>query len=221
MKLVHSDINNQFDFEKSNCYLLVMENSKFFLQIIKELYDEVENNKESNFTLSHNYETLTLNKNALFLYDFLNIDFNNKKIVSEINSKVLKMLTQGDFSIELNQINQNIIKINDEVLQNFDFKIEYDDDFSFDKLIKFSSYKVSGETSFLEQICAYIKIFAELKNIKLVFFMNAMQVLTQDQLQLLLQQLEYMEIKCILLESFEKYKLGIPTTIIDDDLCEI
>ena len=145
MKLVYSDINKQFDFENSNCYLLVMENSKFFLQIVKELYDEMENNKESNFTLSHNHETLSLSKNALFLYNFLNIDFNNKKIVSEINSKVLKMLTQGDFSIEFNQINQNIIKINDDILQKFDFKIEYDDDFSFDKLIKFSSYKVSGD----------------------------------------------------------------------------
>lgn len=222
MILICNHFSQKFDFDELQNGLLVIENSNQYYQIVKELFEEFENGIDSSFLLSERGETLSLSKNALFLYDFINFQPNNKKVLNELSSQILTLVKNNDFVENFSKINENIIKINDEILSNFDFKIDYEDDFDAEKFIKFSNYRISVEGGLCEKICAYIKIYASLKKTKLVIFVGLMQFVSKDELEMIIKQVNYLDLDCLFIEPQLKYSLtNIKRIIIDKDLCEI
>lgn len=222
MKLINNRFEQCFDFDKFFAYFLIVENSKEYLKVIEELYAENFSNEESDFVLSKNGEILNLSKNCLFLYNYFDLDINNKKIISEINSKILKVFESHDFVEDFSALNQLFININDKISNYFDLKLEYDDEITYDKFIKISGFKLSSESKFIERLLNYIKIYTELKKVKLVIFVGLSEFLSQEELMLFLKELEYLDLKCLLIESHQKYCFDfVGKIIIDKDLCEI
>lgn len=222
MKLVNNRYQQHIDFERFNTYFLIVENSQEYLKVVEELYGEFFCNTESTFVLSENSTILNLTKSGLFLYDYFNFDINNKKLVSEVNSRVINYISHQDFVQEFFDLNKLYIDINDKIVENFDFKIEYDTDFSYDKFVKLSNYKIDSQAKFADKLMSYIKLYSSLKNTKLVIFVGLSTFLSQQELSLVLKELEYLEIKCLLVEPCSKYNLNnVGRIIIDEDLCEI
>lgn len=222
MKLVNNRIEQHLDFDNNFAYYLIIENSKEYLKIVQELYNECFLNTESEFVLSENGEILNISKNSLFLYNLLDLDLNNKKIINEINSRVSDIFQSQDFVEDFYRLNQLFISINDKIVDNFDFKVEYNAELSYDKFIKISEFKINSELNFLEKITSYIKIYTELKKTKLIIFVGLSDFLCQSDLELLLKELNYLDLKCLLIESHQKFILNdMGKIIIDKDLCEI
>ena len=96
MKLINNRYQQFFDFDKNPCNLLVVENSKEYFKVLKELHNEINGKEDSDFMLSDNGKTLRLSKVALFIYEFLDLDINNKKIANEICRRVAEILTEKD-----------------------------------------------------------------------------------------------------------------------------
>lgn len=222
MKLVNNRYQQHMDFAQFNTYFLIVENSQEYLKVVKELYEEFFCNIESAFVLSENSTILNLTKSGLLLYDYFNFDINNKKLVSEINNRVINYISQQDFVQDFFDLNKLYIDINDKIVENFDFKIEYDTDFSYDKFVKLSNYKIDSQSKFADKLMSYIKLYSSLKNTKLVIFVGLSSFLSQQELNLFLKELEYLEISCLLIEPCQKYNLNnVGRIIIDEDLCEI
>lgn len=222
MKLVCNRFEQHFDFEKNFAQFLVIENSSEYLKVIQELYAENFLGEESDFVLSENGEVLSISKNCLLLYNFFDLDLNNKKISTEINARIAKVFETQDFVEDFCKLNQLFVKINDGIIDNFDFKLEYDDELSYDKLIKLAGFKISQEAKFIEKLMSYVKIYSELKKVKLVIFVGLSNVLSLEEISVFLKELEYLNLKCLLIESHQKYNLDFASQItIDDDMCEI
>lgn len=222
MKLVNNRYQQHMDFENHSVYFLILENSQEYSRVIEEIFNECNNSISSEFVLSENSEILSLQKNSLFVYNYLDLDINNKKIISEINSQVLGYISKQDFINEFCELNRLFININDKISDNFDFKIEYDSEISYDKFIKISNYKVSSESKLANKLLSYIKLYSSLKKTNLVIFVGLSLYLSEAELQTLLKELEYLELKCLLIEPYQKYKLKEAGYItIDNDLCEI
>lgn len=222
MKLVNNRYQQHMDFDKYPTYFLIIENSKEYLKTVEELYNECFNNIESDFVLSNNSEILSIQKNSLMLYDYFDLDINNKKIITEINSRVLSFISKQDFVQDFCEINKLIIDINDKIVDNFDFQIEYDSDFSYDKFIKISNYKIESQSKFIDKLMAYVKLYSSLKKIKLVIFVGLSAFLSEQELQTFVKELQYLELKCLMLEPNKKYNFNnTGCIIIDNDLCEI
>lgn len=222
MKLVNNRYQQQIEFNKFSTYYLIIENSQEYLKVIEEMYNEIENNIESDFVLSDNNEIVSLSKNCLFLHNYLDLDVNNKKIINEINNQVIKVISSKDFVEDFCRLNEIFININDKIIENFDFKVEYDSELSCEKLTKLANFKIASHSKFAERLMSYIKIYVALKNIKIVIFVGLSQFLSKEELNIFLKELEYLELKCLLIEPHEKYKLGyVGRIVIDEDLCEI
>lgn len=222
MKLINNRYQQHFDFENCFAWTLIVENSKEYLRVVEELYNECFLGEDSDFVLSNNSEILDLSKNCLFLYNYFDLDLNNKKIISEINSRVADVFKSKDFVDDFYKLNQLFISISDKVIDDFDFKLEYDDELSYDKLIKLAGFRIASESKFIERLMSYIKIYTNLKKTKIVVFVGLSEYLSLEELEIFLKELKYLELKCLFLEAHQKYNLDfVGRVIIDNDLCEI
>ncbi len=221
MKLINNRYSFKMDFDITNNYLFVIENAKEYRRVCFELFDEFNGVQNSDFVLSENANILAMTKNMLLFCDYFSLDINNKKNINEINNRIQEQLQTYDFAEKMCQINKLILEINDEILDNFDFKITYDEEFGTDKLIKISNYRISESNDFLEKIIAYIKIYSSLKPIKFVIFIGLMQFLTKDEIQTLAKNIEYLGLGLLLVERNDCKLENFKRILIDNDLCEI
>lgn len=222
MKLINNRYQQHFEFEKSSVWTLIIENSKEYLRVVQELYNECFFGEESDFVLSENSEILELSKNCLFLHNYFDLDLNNKKIISEINSRVADVFKSKDFVEDFYKINQIFVSINDKIVEDFDFKLEYDGELTYDKLIKLAGFKIASESKFAERLMSYIKIYTGLKKTKLIIFVGLSEFLSFEEINQFLKEIAYLDLKCLLIESHQKYSLDFANrVVIDDDLCEI
>lgn len=222
MKLINNRYEQHFDFENSFAWALIVENSKEYLNVVEELYKECFSGYESDFVLSENSEILDLSKNCLMLHNYFDLDINNKKIINEINAKVADFFKEKDFIEDFYKLNQLFISINDKIIDDFDFKLEYDGELTYDRFIKLAGFKISQESEFAERIMSYIKIYTSLKKTRLIVFVGLSDFLSCDELKQFLKELNYLDLKCLLVESHQKYNFDfVKRVIIDDDLCEI
>lgn len=220
MKLINHRYTFKMDFQTNNNYIFVIENAREFRKICFEFFDEFNGVQNSEFVLSEE-SILAMSKNILLFCDYFSLDINNKKITNEINNRVQLSLQTHDFVEKMCQINKLILEINDEILNDFDFKITYDGEFGADKLIKISDYKIAESNDFVEKIMAYIKIYSSLKPIKLVVFIGITQFLTKEEIQMLAKDIEYLGLGLLLVERNDCKIAGFKRVLIDDDLCEI
>lgn len=222
MKLINNRYQQHIDFDNCFAYFLIIENSKEYLKVVEELYNECFSNLESEFVLSENDKIVDISKKCLLLHNFFDLDLNNKKIINEINSRVENVFSENDFVEDFYKLNKLFIDINDKIVDCFDFNLEYDADLTYEKLIKLSSYKLATQTNFAERLMSYIKIYSSLKKAQIIIFVGLSEYLSQKELTSFLKQLEYLDLKCLLIEPYQKYKLDfVEKIIIDEDLCEI
>lgn len=222
MKLINNRYKQTFDFNLFNNYVFAVENSNEYLKVLQEIFNETNGIENSDFVLSDYGETLKFSKAAIFIYDYLNLDINNRKIINEINAQVLELLKNHDNTEDFFKINQIFIEINDKLINEFDFKLNYDSELTSDKFIKLSNYHIDLEANLADRIVSYIKIYSCLKDIKLVIFTGLFEIFSKEEIDKIIKQIEYFDLKCLLIEPCMKYEFkSFGRIIIDEDLCEI
>ena len=221
MKLVHPDIARQIDFKHQFCYSLIIENSHEFFLKTNELFLQ-SNGEEGNFVLSHENQTLNIAKNCLFIFDYYSDLLNNKKTINSINNKVLDILKQDDYIEDFAQLNTIIAKINAQITEQLDYEVSYIENLDFGDFAKLSNYKVSHGHNLLDNILTFLQINCQNQNITMAVFVNLFSFLSQEEIEMLIKQLRYMQLNVLFIDSQQKYKLkDCETIIIDNDLCVI
>ena len=221
MKIVHPHLVRQIDFSKEEFYALIIENQKEFFSLTKELYNQV-GGGEGNFVLSEKCESLSIEKNVLFIYDYFSIGLNSKRIDNLLNASAINIIKEGDYIELITELNQKFIEFHEKVVDSFDLDVTYDDDLTFEKLVKLANYKISYNNDLLESILTYIDIHIKLQKIKVVVLVGAQTYFSQEEFDKLLKQIEYYDINLLLIDNRRSLDLkGIKCYTIDDDLCEI
>jgi len=222
MKLIHSHIDVEFDFDKNSSQLLIIENSSEFFELTHQLYRQCEGAGDGEWVLSDDSQILSLQKLSEIITEYYSFSLNNKKIENLLNGELLSLLKSGDYFEEFSLINKNLIAINEDLSMRLDFPVSYSEEFLFEDFIKFSHYKINENLGLTEKLLTYIDIYVNIKNIKLAIFVNLFSILSEDDIKKLLKQLEYMQIKVFFIESQLKYDIkSMQKTIIDNDLCVI
>ena len=223
MRLAHFDIDYVFDFDKQNTtYSLVIENSMQYFNLVKQLIDQNNGKQGGGWILSQIDKELSLQDNVVCVYNFFDLNLNSKKIESVINNEVLKVIKEKDLLREFEDLSKLVLKINDEILSNIDLPIDSSDDITYENFIKLSNYKITEEIDILNKIVTYVDLFVKLKNIKLVILVDCFAVLSEQDMQKLLKQFNYMDCNVLLINSQNKYTFNdVKKCIIDEDLCII
>lgn len=220
MNLSHYDFENVFLISHDIINVLVIEPQDKFFEYCDELNKQI-NGDSGNFVLSDGDSILNLSKTAFFVYDYFNFNINDKKILNKLYQS-LSLLSDNKFYNEYHRLCADFVNLFQKMNTESDCSLEYEGEQVFTDILKTFGVKLSEDGDFLERLCEFIRVCSVFLNIKLFFFVNLKNVLTEKQLFLFYKEMALNGICVFLLENSEKPKLkDEKITIIDNDLCEI
>jgi len=219
LKLVHYDIEKEFDFDENCVYSLIIENQDFFREVITEL--SVGNNENGNIVLSDDNEVLSISSFLDVIKDFAPFDIYSKSLSSKLISYFERSINEN-FFIESQTLLSEIEKFINSVSFNFPF------DVGCTKLNNTALLKAVGleiidsYSDSLLKLLNYFEIVRELSGDKIFVLINMRSYYPDDRMQLFIDSACDSAIKLLLIESTERSLLsGENRCIIDSDLCEI
>lgn len=196
---------------------LVIENSQLFYSMSKDIISL----DEENIVL---YEGNILNnsKYILVITDLINLDPNNKKILTS-NYKYAENITKNtELLNKLIELNSNILEILGEISENFNNSVTYNSQITISELLNAYNFKFEfNDLNFIDTFISYVKAMSLAINYKIIITYNIQDFVKDEEFQLLNKELGYLGITLINFTS-KKSDLSYKNTIlIDNDLCEI
>ena len=221
MKLSHPMLNHPIDWEKSKINSFVIENSVMYRNFIRELYDQVSGMK-GEFVLSHDCELLDISKNIEMIGNVLDMDMDNKRIISGI-VRELTDIAVNEKSLEINEIYEKINGLISDVIFVSNNDIIFDDINDISHIFKMYNVRPDAENlSLAEKIIMYLELCEKFLNKKIFVLLNLHSFFTKQEMELLLEDIVYRKFNVFLIERYDYNALPQETKrIIDIDLCEI
>jgi len=217
------EFQHKFDFDREYINVLIIENMKYFSEIIQELLIQI-NGDEGRFVFSQKGEEVPLKSNAELIIDFFSIDCNQRKMLTKLYSQMDEIAHDEelieDTLILKSELHRLIFMIEDRL----NMKVACDERISIEAVLKAVNIRFDvDELSISEKIIEYMEISSKILKTKLFIFVNLKAYLLPEELDLLFEQIIYNKYNVLIIEStprdvesrFEKRH------IIDMDLCEI
>lgn len=224
MKLVHMDFKNKIIFNEDEINVIVIENALFYREVIKDIYQQINDNIKGKLVLSEDIEMLSMNKVAYYINDIFNMKLNDRKIINKLYARLKENIHNEDHFVETNKIWEEIEKYMINVLSDIDIPLEYDLDENINNIFKLLNVRIAEEyETIYEKLLDYITVLMDMLEIKVFFLINLKSYFTKEELQLLYKEIVIRKINVVIIEPFEnKEKLMYEKVyIIDKDTCEI
>ncbi len=201
-------------------YLLEFNNS---IQILK--FNDVKNYREFSFNLINSLifsiddDEKSISTYGLVITNPFEIDLNEKKIITAIYKKIQSKFTDEQLGY-IHKIEEYSFKLFDEILEDEDFHLEYNEAVDITKL--FSNYNISFPnieySNYLELFSTYCKLNAMYNKTKIVISFGISNLLTKEELDLLNVEFELNDIVLldVIFDNSDKTYLNI-----DEDWCII
>ena len=221
MKLVYYELDLKIEFNENKVTLLVLESPCLFQKVVTDLYQQSLGDQQF-YVLSENQKELEFNKQVDVVLSPLNIDLNNKKIISRVYGH-LSDLANEELNKKL-ELNNSVYCYLENLVSSSNYPfLEINIDPRWDNLFKMYDIKVRDETeSLLERINEYLKLNSSLMNYELFVFVGLKQFLDDDQLEELYKMIELLKLHVLLIESNDsRYNSYEDMYIFDQDLCLI
>ena len=142
MKLVHPQFEEPLEFLEGIPNILVLEHTALRVQIIEDLKEQIQNG-EGNFVLSRQDEILKMDKVAEFLLNPFDLDFNQKKIISKIQSTLKELANNESNYAESMRIIGEVNSYFQNLGAQIEYPISFHDSIELSDLIKISVIKLS------------------------------------------------------------------------------
>ena len=222
MILRHADLERELEWkEAQHLCELIIENPKFFREVIKDLTISEEAKEVS---ITEEGKPLNFDKDLDVVFNPLRLDFNSKRVMATLLKLLVKTSVSEEFYLTTNNLKTKIVKYLSDIVDAEDFEFEIStDDFTMDSIAKAVSIHIVGdEDDFVELLTDYISMMAELADIKLFVFVNLRLLLSDDDLRHLHHNLDNHQIDVLLLEGVARERFDdVPRWLIDKDMCEI
>jgi len=219
MKFVHTDFNNQINFEEGSINYLIVENPILMCELYQCL-----NGDDKKLILSDNEKPLNISKSVKFIRDPISLEFNEKSILTALNSIARVKLHESDYMRKNMELWSLIDKYFIELFEEIDVPITFEQSENMDGLLKLINIKINEEyENLLEKLVDYLGIMFELCNIKVAVICNIRAYLKYEDIKRLYDMvlLKKWNIMCLDYlvpnDKIEEEKYYV----IDQDLCEI
>ncbi|MCR6546740.1 type II-A CRISPR-associated protein Csn2 [Dehalobacterium formicoaceticum] len=223
MKLAHPLLERPIVFEENKINVLVIENQKAFSEIVWELMEQI-NDGEGQFVLSSDLTHLELQKYMDLVIDLFSLDFNQKRIINKVYSKLKMIAVESEYYVDSTGLISEIMRYLEKILQEIHYPLEYNQEMDIGAIFKFADVKIGTDyETIIEKTIDYLTLLQEFIGIKLFVFINLKCYLSDQDLEQLYQFVIYNKYDILLLENtmrekrFQQEKIRI----IDGDLCEI
>lgn len=136
--------------------------------------------------------------NILFIKDPMNIDINNKKILTTLYKKIIQYI---DLNLKehISLIENEIFKLLDELIYQTNYELYYDGEIDINKILGMYqlSLKQNKDNNYLEFLVNYIKLNIELNDSSLIISFGLIKILTKNELELLKKELKLLNISLV------------------------
>lgn len=217
MKILLNNYENDLVFDYSCVNSIEMLNKKAFYQLLKDINNL---NEQSNISFIENGELVNSQSKISIVYDYVNFDFDNKKIVNGIINMINENINEKQKN-EINKFYKRLVEEYNKIVGDLDLKLEIQDDFSVENITKLLKVRLVRKDSLFDNLLLLIDVENELQLNKLLVFVNLKDYLESGELEEFYKYAIYKEVNLLLLDNnkhitskFEKKLL------IDDDLVE-
>lgn len=205
MNIIISGIESQIDFNNQFVNVLEIENKKFFKTLVSEMYNIVELNYESNkILLTEEDNILSLSKNVMLLFDIFNIDFNNKKILNKVFSKIVNDIKlEESIDNKYDEITLELLNYMRDKLDELPFEYVIKENIEIEDVLKIINFKIDIEyyNNITEKIMFLIDLISEFNLVKILILVNVKTYFTNDELVEIYKYCNYKEVSLLLVEN--------------------
>ena len=204
MKFVHSDLSADILNDKNVFTEWILESPELYAKYLQELFSQ-QNGEEGQFVLSHKEKELNIAKSVEVIVNPFNVEINGRKILNKLYTE-LEQLSKSEImytkTLELTGKMQEYML---ELEQNTEYILEFDMDLDMTALFKTVGIRHEvQETNFFERLIRYIKITVNVLSTKVFVFINIRSYLTDLQMQELIKEISYQEVKALFIENQER-----------------
>ncbi len=217
MKMLLNNYENDVVFDNTYINTLEILNKKAFYQFLKDINNL---NDQDNILFFDNNEPINMDNKIFIIYNFINFDFNTKKITANILNIINNNMDEKDKD-KINNLYNKLKDIYTHLLDNIDINLEIQEEFKIEDISKLMKPKINTKNNLLENILLLIDIESELNLDKLVVFVNLKSYLENEELIELYKYSLYKDIKILLVDNHNYSTNNIEKKLqIDEDLIE-
>ena len=202
-----------FSFETEICFsddyvnVIQVENHKLFGNLVNSIYrmsNGIEEGIPEQIVLEESGKVLNCSKETMFIMDFMDFDFNQRKIQNALYHYVeevynLEYERFDKFQTSFYNLNLDMF----DILVELPFEYECKENIEVQDYLKMIGLKVkqNGEQTILERLLLIIDVVHYFRLAKIVFLVNVKSFLENDELVELYKYSKYKKISLVLLES--------------------
>lgn len=194
-------LDNEITFTNSYINVLEVENKKYFYRIVEELLlaNNGSNSEEVTF-FDSKYKEQNLNNKLKIIIDYFNLDFDNKKYISEVHKSISNLIDDATKHNILSNYNKmcNTLK---KIIDDIDIPLVINEELDFDSLFKLIKVSINSKTDLLENLLLLIDIEKTFNINKLLVFVNLKQYLSVEELSELYKYAIYNNVYIMLIDS--------------------
>lgn len=203
MKLVHPDFFFQIEFEETKVINLIIESPQIFENMLSELYHQLLG-EDGQWVLSENSKPIDLKKGSEIIFNPFELDINNKRVLGKLYDQIKTNTINSDLYLKWNELYVSISKLTDELIEDFDYHLEYESEIEIKDFLKLLNLRfISEATDSLERIIDYMNLHRTLLGTKIFILVNVKSYYSQRKLQHLYEQAFYQKYHLLLLETTE------------------
>ena len=208
IKLFIDSIGKAFEVE-NGIYQIIIKDPVIYRKIALDIDSEI--------ILSVDDKTFELMKESIIIYDPINIDINDTKIIKSLYKLIEKRLHES-FNKELFRLEEILFNLSEELVLSSNFEIDYDPQIDISKLLSSLGIKYKISSDYYTNLLQYLKINIELFSKKLFIIFGLSSLLNSKEMEMLNYELILLNASVVSISyssiSNEKIEL-----ILDEDWC--
>ncbi len=219
MKIILPEVDFVFDCGLDACCSVVVENQDLLYRAVKDISLQIDG-WEGKSVLSDENKILQFSKSGEIISQFVPFDMNRKRLISKISARMQQTAVTDLYHMETNEFLAEWERYMMGLSGNLTGNIEFSK-ISVDSLIKASGIHIEDVYDNLgEQLLDYFELVHEYDAKKLFVLVNLRSYMTDDDMNMFLEDVIARQIQILLLESGERNLLNFEKRyIVDKDLC--
>jgi CRISPR-associated protein, csn2 family len=222
VKLIHFGLSGTLLDDGIDFAEWIIESPESFSGYVLELSTQIDGN-EGQFVLSDKNKELDLAKKAELIFNPFTVDINERKILNKLYMELSDLSKEEEMYIKTVELLRHLQEYMLELEQCTEYILEFDQETDMSALLKaVNIHYETRDMDFMERLVQYMKVLAVVVGIKVFMFVNLRSYLTDHQMQEVMKEMKYQNIKGLFIESQQRSCMeGVKQYIIDVDRCEI
>lgn len=205
-----SNFENDIIISDEYVRILEIEDKALFANIVQSINSLCCNQESKEYmVLVDEEKELDFVKNVYFIFDILNIDFNDRKILNKLYSSIKSSLdSESEIRDKIEIYFRDVFNLLDSILLEFPFEFTYKTELEVEELFKLYGIRLYNEgQSFMEKILYLIDLISLLDLCKVLIFCNMKSFFTDRQIEEIYKYIIHNRLNVLLVEGVSTEKI--------------